>query len=187
MIITITGPSGSGKTSIAKTLIEKRPNIRLVVSLTMREPRPSDLPGEYLHNIPREEFEARKEEFAWITPPINGKLYGTLKKSLDEALAATHPSLMILIPEKAAQIREYAENRGRVLSFYVLSPPEDELRQRMRGRGDSESAIEERLKQREAWDKDARNSPIPYIFIANDEPDTGIEKAAEEILKRLRG
>lgn len=85
-IISITGPSGVGKTTLARELLRTHPDWGIVVSITTREPRPSDLRGEYRY-ISHEEFEEReaREEFIWAAE-VHGIRNGTLFASIDEAL-----------------------------------------------------------------------------------------------------
>lgn len=185
MIITITGPSGVGKTSIAKKLLELVPKMRLVVSLTTREPRASDLPGEYRCNVPRGEFfrddgEIPQEKFLWVRP-AHGNVYGTLRESVDAALSLAIPSLMLLLPETVALLRDYTAGKS-VLSFYVKSPDEKELERRLLLRGEDAAIIQRRIADCRRWDEEAKNSGIPYVFVSNEEPMTGIEKAARNIL-----
>ena len=71
------------------------------------------------------------------------------------------------------------------MSFYILSPPEEELRRRLKLRGEDEAIIEKRVSDCKQWDEAATKSGIPYIFITNEELDRGVEKAALEILKYL--
>lgn len=167
-IITLTGASGAGKTTVAKELLKKK--LKLVTSVTTREPRESDLPGEYRYVTPKE-FLAMKEreEFLWPKPdeelPIHGKMYGTTKQDVDEALNAEHQSVMLLVPDVLDTLYEYALNR--VWSFYILSPPEDALRARLEERGDKAEDIAKRITDCKMWDAEARKSLLPYTFINN--------------------
>ena len=201
-IVTLTGPSGSGKTSIVKELRALRPDLRLVVSLTTRAPRPSDLPGEYHHRVLPAAFK-ENPDFMWLwVVKVHGDFYGTLQSSVDDALSGETPSLMILAPEAVGTLRSYAEARcgagalgkllhgseagcgGGVASFYILAPPERELRKRLKQRGDDSAAIERRLADCKRWDEAACKSVIPYIFVSN-EKNSGVQDAAQNILKYL--
>lgn len=182
-IVTITGPSGVGKTSVAKKLLELKSGSRLVISLTTRNSRTSDLPGEYRCNVAPEDFSA-SEKFLWVVQ-AHGNTYGTLKSSVDEALALNQLSLMLLVPEAIKILREYADaqDKRNALSFYILSPSERELRRRMEARGENAEFVAKRIADCKKWDGEAKRSNIPYIFLSNEEPEVGIEKAAREILK----
>ena len=183
-IITLTGPSGAGKSSIAKALIAQRPDIALVVSMTTRKSRPSDLPGEYLYEVLPAAF---TEPHRFLeTVSVHGNCYGTLRSSIDDALVRDAPSLMILTPSAIGIIRAYAETQsgGGVASFYIMPPPETELAKRLEQRGDDRATIEKRIADCRQWNDEVRRSSIPYIFILNEEG-LGIQNATEEILAYL--
>ena len=150
--------------------------------------RSSDLPEEYRCNVPIETFDIWKKEnkFLWLIS-VHNNFYGTLKDSVDTALVGPDTSFMPIVPKVIKPLRDYAGTKltGRVLSFYILSPPEEELRRRLKLRGEDEAIIEKRVSDCKQWDKAARKSKIPYIFISNNELDRGVEKAALEILKYL--
>lgn len=188
IIITITGASGVGKTTIAKRFLEMMPCAKLVTSFTTRSPRPSDLPGEYEYNMPEEELKRRRDEFLWVVS-VHGNLYGTSKKSVMGALALSSAAdswLMMLTPEVIPQLRKYISglegDKRRIAPFYVLSPSDEELRKRLSARGDDEGTVQKRINDCKKWDRDAIQSDIPYIFLTNNEPTTGVEKAIRQML-----
>lgn len=188
VIITITGASGAGKTTIIKRFLTVRPSAKLITSFTTRSPRPSDILGEYVYNVPEEEFERRKDEFLWVVS-AHGNLYGTLKESVLEAFApssSTGPRLMLLTPAAIPILREYlsglADCKHRIASFYVLSPSEEELKKRLSARGDDTSSVQKRVDDCRVWDRAALQHDTPYIFLVNNEPTAGIEKAVQQML-----
>jgi guanylate kinase len=181
-IITITGPSGVGKTTIVGALLKERPELSLIVSPTSRPPRESDLPGEYC-TVRRMRFVWLEitREFLW-TVDAHGNLYGTLRDSVDEALAREHPSLMILVPERVEFIRRYALEG--VLSLFILPPSEEVLRARLAGRGENPEVIARRIEDCRAWEQIARVSDSPYNFISNE---GSVEDAVREVFAHLPG
>lgn len=189
MIVTLTGRSGAGKGRIAKRLMELCPDISLVVSLTTRGPKPSDLPGEYRHNVPLEEFELRRNEFLWVTEVVHGNRYGTLRRSVDEALESRDFRLMTLVPSATETLWSYAVAQRHIrippiFAYYVLGPSENEIRRRLVDRGDNTSSIEKRIVECRGWDQEARKSLQPrYRFVENRKEEIGVEHAAQTILK----
>lgn len=169
MVLTLTGPSGTGKTTIAKRLLAELPDASLLRSITTRDPRPSDLPGEYEY-VTRDAFETlrREGEFEW-TATLAGTWYGTRREDL--FIAVREPALAwisILVPERIPNILAVARELkcpNRVKAFFILPPSGSVLEGRMRERGDTPDAIEKRRTVDSSWEDAARMSGIPYIFI----------------------
>ena len=182
MIVTISGASGAGKTTIANLLFKRLANAQPVVSITIREKRDNDNPGEYNY-VPDWLFEfLKKLRFFLWTVTIHNNKYGTLKWSVNKALKRYDViSLMLLVPDKVKNLLEYSRERGLeelVTSFFILSPPPEILRKRLQNRGDSEFEIAKRIKDCEKWDSEALASDLPYIFVKND---SRVEDTIEDI------
>lgn len=180
-ILTFTGPSGVGKTTVVRGLLEDKSNdLKIVTSVTTREPRDSDLPGEYMY-ITDQEFTAMegRGEFLW-TAGVHGNKYGTTKSSIQEALVAPGRSLMLLVPEVLDTLYEYTD--GKVWSFYILSPPEDILRERLVKRGEKPEDIIRRISDCKRWDAEARAKGSFYTFVRNEQ---SVEEAIKKILKHI--
>src|SRR3989344_7223125 len=80
MIVTLAGTSGAGKSTVGEWLRKRFGNIlKPVVSITTREPKNSDPPGEYAY-VSVEEFQRMKSagEFIWDVCPHGTDYYGTL-------------------------------------------------------------------------------------------------------------
>ena len=176
-IITLTGAPGTGKTTIAKHM-----GYPLVQSTTTREPRASDLPGEYEY-LERADFDHDQAwgAFLWGLE-YDGNHYGTKSEVVDKALASSGTHTMILVPEVVPQLLNYAGTK-KVLPIYILSPLEEVLRSRMKNRGDKPESIERRLRESKTWDGQAGRLAIPYFFITNQRT---IEEAVEDIKRAER-
>jgi len=192
VVITITGPSGVGKSTIIKKFLEKKPKAGLITSYTTRAPRDSDLPGEYSCNHAFEKMKDTEKDFFKLFS-AHGNFYGTLRKSVTEAMAYSDPRVLILIPEAVKVIRDYYSKWPALLdlivSFYILSPGEDEIRRRLVGRGEAlgrsamgEAEIQKRIDDCKKWDEEALTSDTPYIFLKNEEVEKGIDKAVKQML-----
>ncbi len=184
-IVTFTGASGSGKSSIAKELLKcsgSDLSYKLVVSVTTRSSRESDLPGEY-ECISLDGFAARDENGAFLwKADYAGNRYGTMRQSIDDALDGSSLSMMILVPETVPLLRGYTGN-DKVLSFFVQSPDAAILRQRMELRGDTPDNIARRLSKDDEWEQVARSSGIPYVYIQNDGE---LEETVEQVRNYLK-
>ena len=177
-IITLTGPSGAGKSTIVKELLKQRPEWKLIVSVTTREKRESDLPGEYDY-VSEDKFKYIKEngKFIWTAEP-HGKRYGTMYESIDSALVSPQKSLMILEPASVSALFNYTKQ---VAPFYIYAPSEDELEKRLVLRGDAKESIERRISDCRSWDKLAKESAVNYTYILN----RNVADAVENILMNL--
>lgn len=175
-IITFTGASGAGKDTIARSL-----GFPYVTSTTTRPQRSTDCPREY-EQVSHEEFDRliKRDAFAWWQP-FADEFYGTKVEYLKVAQEALYTSVMILIPERVRDLREFVPANS-ITSFYILSPDSAELRARLEKRGDPAEKIERRLHER-SWDEQAGKSGIPYAFITNNGT---IEEAVEQVRAYLK-
>lgn len=191
LICTITGASGVGKTTLLKSILVTMPNARLVPSYTSRSSRPSDLPDEYIYDVSGEEFDRRKRDFLWVFE-AHGNFYGTLRDDVLGLFASgsnqTCPRFMILTPEAAMILHgilgqfKNKDYNSRVVSFFSLSPGEDELHRRLVARGDSEDPARQRVFDCCVWDSLALESSTPYIFLKG----RGLATVAENIEQQLQ-
>lgn len=183
MILTLTGASAAGKTTIANQLLSNFKNTKMVVSITTREPRDSDLPGEYQY-VDQKEFDGLKERFIWWVSKF-GNGYGTKKESIE--LVKVDPDtifIMLLVPETVEMLKAEAKRLGiKVVSLYILSPNEEVLRERLKRRGDSDDQIEKRIYDCREWDSRARKTEGLYEGFINNSGT--IEEAIYSVLTQL--
>ncbi len=186
MILTLTGASGAGKSTIAKGLLAKDRNIVLLTSYTTRPQRETDLPNEYAY-LSQEEFAQmeKRGDFLWYVC-VRGFSYGTTKASVENALNDDERiHVMILLVEKVGVLRNYAQGLargGRVCSFYILSPSQATIRERLRAGGDDEVTIEKRIKGCLDWDKKAKESAVPFRFVRNER---SVKSVVDEVLHKM--
>jgi guanylate kinase len=173
-IATFTGPSGVGKSSACREVLRSKPDWKLIPSVTTREPRQKDLPGEY-DCISAEEYQRRlhKGAFLWSIE-AHGHLYGTPIDDLNRVLASPSLAIMLIEPKSVHRIRNifdgFHQGCSQMLHFYFCAPSENETRKRLerrKSRGDKidEAEIARRISECRAWDSQAYASGIPYIFL----------------------
>lgn len=175
-VITISGVPGSGKTMLRNHLLisgefslSTGKSCRVIESVTTRAPRVRDLTDEFLH-IQEEDFTQKESgrEFLWTTPPIHGARYGTLKRSVDDAVKSKELSLMVITVDNVLDIINYVGSTE-VTALYILSPGIGRLRERMCERGETLEAIDERIFESQDWDDKAKKIALQYPirFISN--------------------
>lgn len=186
-IVTVTGPSGAGKSSYAREIMKRRPEWALVRSVTTRPPREKDLPGEYEH-ADLSAFEAEKDGrlFYW-TAEHHGHKYGTRLTDVVGALVGRQVRLMLVDPESIRSLqRLQTPGPDYIAHFYLLSPAEEVLRERLNRRkerdGLSDEEIGRRISECAAWDKEALASDIRYEFVP---PEISIAAGADFIVRLI--
>lgn len=180
-IITLTGASGAGKSSIAKEVLVRLPETKLVTSTTTRVARPSDLPGEYEYIAPLDFAKAHtNNEFLWAVYTF-GNHYGTRRSVVDEIVHDPDAiGLMLLVEPSVMILRGYAGSA--VLSFYIVSPSFEVLEARLRGRGDDKEAIKRRVFECVGQDEKALKSNVYDIYVRNDH---SLEDAVREVVEEV--
>ena len=117
----LSSPSGGGKTTIARMLLERRPDVGYSVSCTTRAPRPGEQDRKDYYFLSAEDFEARKArgEFAeWAV--VHGNLYGTLRQEITQVLASgRHVIMDIDVQGRSSSPRRFP---SRCWCFYCRRP-----------------------------------------------------------------
>lgn len=179
-IISFTGPSGSGKGTIVEALRERYPELDLVISCTTRPRMPRDLPGEYAY-LSLEDFNDYRDQnaFQW-TAAAHGYLYGTLCRSLQDAVGRRWPSAIFMTPQALPHLLSFSHDR--VKPFFILPPPEEILRERLHLRGDGAEEIEKRINECRDWENVARASKLPYTYVDNSGT---VDEAVQAVVRAL--
>ena len=169
-IFVLSAPAGGGKTTIANLLLKEIPNLQRIVTYTTRQPRPGEKNGVDYVFVSKEEFEKLIQENAFLEHAIvHGNYYGTPKREVFELIEKGIDVLLIIDVQGMRQIKS---NYKDIISIFLIPPSFDELKLRMKKRGDSEEEIQKRLhtaiKELKAWKE------YDYIVV-NDE----IQKAKE--------
>ena len=175
-ILVLSGPSGVGKTTIARRLRE-RPEIVKVMTTTTRAPRKGEVDGKDYRFLTREAFEAGIDRGEFLEhAEIDGNLYGTPKKAIEEELAAGRTVLADIDVQGARSVRALGLP---ALYVFVAPPDADELRRRLEGRGtENRDQTVRRLRraEREMAEKDSYDAVVVNHTV---------DGAVEEILAHL--
>lgn len=156
ILLIVSAPSGAGKSTLCRMLREEFPGMAYSVSCTTRPPRGQEKDGREYHFLSPAEFEARVQRGEFLEHAlVHGNRYGTLMRTVQDALSAGRDVLMDIDVQGARQIREKtaAEQPGSLLrkSFvdvFVTPPSIEELRKRiMRRNENAPEDTERRLAQ----------------------------------------
>lgn len=130
--IILSSPSGGGKTTIARMLLERRPDVGYSVSCTTRAPRPGEKDGKDYFFLTKEEFETRRgrDEFA-ESAVVHGNLYGTLRKEVERVLSSGKHVIMDIDVQGA---RQFARAFPESVLVFLLPPSTEVLIERLRAR-----------------------------------------------------
>jgi len=146
-LLVVSGPSGVGKgTLLRKVFVESGLPLVMSTSVTTRPPRPGEVDGEHYHFLSLAEFESKRQagEFLECFEVFGtGTWYGTLRKTVEEGLAAGHWVVLEIDVKGAKHVKE--QFPGAMMIFIEPKNPEV-LKARLRGRGtETEEAMQRRL------------------------------------------
>lgn len=143
-LLVISGPSGAGKTSVAAGLLDLTPGLILSVSATTRTPRPAERDGVDYRFVSEEEFDRLEAEGAFLeSAEVHGARYGTLRASVEEAIAAGHTVLLEIDVQGTRAIRAQMPD---AVTVFIEPPSMEVLRERLASRKtESARALERRM------------------------------------------
>lgn len=166
LMLVISSPSGAGKSTIARNLLDLDRRFSLSVSVTTRQPRPSEIDGVHYHFITREEFVDLRERDALLEwAEVHGNLYGTPREAAERAMREGRDMLFDIDWQGARQLQEKA--RADIVSIFILPPSMAELHARLLSRAeDSNEVIAKRL--RNASIEIERWREYEYVIVNDD-------------------
>jgi guanylate kinase len=130
--VVLSAPSGGGKTTVTKRLMAQRADLAYSISCTTRAPRPGEVNGVDYHFLSDAEFAAKRDggELAeWAV--VHGRLYGTLKASVEQVIASGRHLMMDIDVQGAEQ---FAKAYPSAVTIFLLPPSMDVLVGRLEGR-----------------------------------------------------
>jgi len=183
-LLVVSGPSGVGKgTLLRRVVAESGLPLVMSISATTRKPRSGEVDGKEYHFLALDEFETRRRagEFLECVEVFGtGTWYGTLRKTVEDELAADRWVVLEIDVQGAKKVREQFPT---ALSFFIEPKNVDVLQERLRGRGtETEEAMQRRLAT--AMEELLQADAFEYRIV-NDDLDTAVREFIA-ILHRVR-
>jgi guanylate kinase len=175
--LVLAAPSGTGKTTIARTLVERFDDVVFSISATTRAPRKGEVDGRDYHFLSRVAFEAEIANGSLVEwAEVHGNLYGTPRRSLEEALQRGEHPLLDIDVQGAGQIREQVPEAVRI---FVFPPSAEVLRARLTARGTEDP--EEVARRLRAAQRELEEAVHFDYIVVNEE----LERAVREVREIL--
>lgn len=140
MMFVISSPSGAGKSVLSRLLLQADPSIRLSVSVTTRQRRPSEVDGVHYRFTDVPTFNAMRERgdlLEWAE--VHGNYYATPRGPVELALAEGNDILFDIDVQGTLQL--YQRMRPDVVSVFILPPSIEELQRRLKRRAEDEDHV----------------------------------------------
>jgi guanylate kinase len=176
LIIVISGPGGVGKGTIVNALVERDPNLWLSRSWTTRRQRPGEPDAAYVFTD-HERFERRIAEDGFLEwTSFLDNYYGTPTPDVTDG----RDVVLEIEVDGASQVKKL---HGDAILIFVLPPSRDEQQRRLRGRGDPEELVDQRL--RKALDEEPVGLAMADHVVVNDNLDRTVDEMLD-IIHRYR-
>ncbi len=144
-VIILVGPGGVGKSTISQYLCSHYPDsFQETVSCTTRQIRKGEKNGVHYYFLSEKEFaeKIKNDEFLEYNLFPNGNMYGTLYSEINNILK-TKNCIMVIDPSSAVKLKEKLADYE-VLTIF-LDIDDDSLISRLKGRGDDDGSIMQRI------------------------------------------
>ena len=160
LIFIVSGPGGVGKGTIVGLLAEQDPQLWLSRSWTTRDRRPGEAADAYTF-VDRQAFEDRIESGGFLEwTNFLGNYYGTPTPER----TGTRDVVLEIEVDGATQVKQQYPD---AILIFVLPPSREEQQRRLRGRGDAEDKVEQRLQK--ALDEEPIGLQISDHVVVNDD------------------
>jgi len=169
-IFIVSGPGGVGKGTIVNALVERDPQLWLSRSWTTRDQRLGESDTAYVFTD-RDAFERRIAADGFLEwTNFLGNYYGTPRP--DPVVGRD-----VVLEIEVDGARQVKLLHPEAILIFVLPPSRDEQQRRLRGRGDAEDKVRQRLQK--ALDEEPVGMAIADHVVVNDE----LERTVQEMME----
>ena len=161
-MVILSSPSGVGKTTLTKKIQQKYQSFKISVSHTTRASRSNEVDGVDYHFVSHKKFEELIDQKKFYEyAKIFENYYGTLKKSVDEAILK-NDIIFDIDWQGTKQLSNFKELK--LIKIFLIPPNKKELKKRLVKR--NQNTIEEVEKRFQAFDKDVKKwKDYDYVLI----------------------
>ena len=178
MLVILSGVAGAGKDTIKRELIKRVPNIVTIPSITSRNPRPGDIPGQTYHFVTKEEFERKIQNGEFYEYNLHhNNYYGTSKKILNEEIQKGNIIVKDIEVNGTENLVKILKKDMKVVTIF-LRVEKDELRRRLEKRIDNPSKEEIELRLSRFEYEESKMGNYDYMIKNNN-----LEKTVQVIMR----
>jgi guanylate kinase len=164
-LFVVAAPSGAGKTSLVNALLQRMPGLKMSISHTTRQRRPTEEHGReyYFTSVPQFERLAAEGQFLEHARVFDN-LYGTAREPVETRLAQGGDIVLEIDWQGARQVRAAMPD---CVTIFILPPSREALEKRLRSRAtDSPEVIARRL--RDAVSDMSHWREFDYVVVNDD-------------------
>ena len=162
IMVILSSPSGVGKTTLTKKIQQKYQSFKISVSHTTRASRSNEVDGVDYHFVSHKKFEELIDQKKFYEyAKIFENYYGTLKKSVDEAILK-NDIIFDIDWQGTKQLSKFKNLK--LIKIYLITDNKEELKKRLIKRNqNTDEEVEKRFK---SFDEDVKHwSDYDYIII----------------------